>query len=251
MTKLIEMWLEIAADEQLEGDSSGAESTEVSTPEGEVGIEQTEEVSDASAEPEGFEIDGERLTAEQIKEFRKGYMRQADYTRKTTSVAQERKENAEALELYNFLRDNPDIAKQLAELAPEKAGTAKQIANPELQDIKLQLTTMEIDKTLESIRAKDPDADEVAILNLAIEEGITVDKAYKQWKGENFDTILKRKLEEQSKNITETMKKTKEQTKTLITPKTKQIDNFGLSAAQVEMAGKLDMSLEEYKRWST
>lgn len=248
MTDLTKMWLEIAADEQLEGDSEGAESTDVSETEGEAAGEQAEEVSTETV-PEGFEIDGERLTAEQIKEFKKGYMRQSDYTKKTQMAAQERKENAEALELYNFLRDNPEIAKQLSELAPEKAGVAKQIASPELQNIQIQLTTMEIDKALDSIRAKDPDADEVAILNLAIEDNITVDKAYKQWKGENFDNILKKRLEEQSKNITETMKKTKEQTKTLITPKTKQVDNFGLNAEQVEMAEKLHMSLEEYAKW--
>lgn len=249
MIERLRMLLEIAADEQPEGDSSVEESTEVSSAEGEAEVEQTEEVSTEQTEPEGFEIDGERLTAEQIREFKKGYLRQSDYTKKTQMAAQERKQNAEALELYNFLKENPDVARQLAEIAPDKAGIAKNVANPEIQDIRMQLTTMEIDKTLESIRAKDPDADEVAILNLAIEEGIPVDKAYKQWKGENFDTLMKKKLESQSKNITQELKKNKEQTKTLITPKTKKIDNFGLTAQEVEMASKLEMTLEEYKKW--
>lgn len=38
-----------------------------------------------------YEIDGEKLTPEQIKEFKAGYLRQQDYTKKTQELAEERK----------------------------------------------------------------------------------------------------------------------------------------------------------------
>lgn len=246
------MLLEIAADEQPGAESSGVAEGAADTSVAEAGTEGTEqpaEESVAEETPQEFEIDGEKLTLDQLREFKKGYMRQSDYTKKTQRIAQEKEENREARELYDFLKQNPEIAKKLAELAPEQAERAQKIVSPEIQDIKMQLATMEIDTALEKIKSRDKDVDEMAVLNIAIEENISVEKAYKQWKGENFDNLLKKKLEEQSKNLTKKIQTNKEKTQTLISPKAKPIDNFGLSDKEIEMASKLGMDMKEYAQW--
>ena len=55
---------------------------------------------DEEADPEGeyFEIEGEKFTAEELVEFKNSGLRQADYTRKTQEVAEQRKVVAQELE---------------------------------------------------------------------------------------------------------------------------------------------------------
>lgn len=244
------MLLELAADEQPGEDSGAGE-------EGETGAEQTTEDSadgegeteQTDAPPSEFEIDGERLTAEQIREYKKGYMRQSDYTKKTQAAAQEKRENAEAREVYDFLRANPEIAKRLAEEAPEQAAKAPTMMNPELQDINVKIQTMEIEKSIELLKMKDPEMDEIEVLQIANDLRVSVDSAYETWRGRNFDKILEQRLKKQSESITQKIKGNSEKTKSLITPKAKAVGLHGLSDAEVSFAAKMDMTPEEYAKW--
>ena len=56
------------------------------------------------------EIDGEKLTAEQIKEFKLGYMREQDYRKKTQELAEEKRKLG---------RSNESIRKEEEEMTPE------------------------------------------------------------------------------------------------------------------------------------
>lgn len=239
------MLLELAADEQPEEGS--AEETEPEA--AEEGGTTEEDSTEVEAKPSEYDIDGEKFTVDQIKEWQKGNMRQSDYTKKTQEIAQWRKENSEAQELYNYLKSNPEIAAKLAEISPEQSDKTKSIMNPELEQMNLKMTTWEIEKSLESIMSKDKDVSEIDILNIANERGIDVNSAYDIWRGRNLEKIIEKRLSEQSKSITDKIKSNNDKTKTLITPKNKPIVNHGLSDQQIAYAAKLDMTPEEYKKW--
>ena len=257
MNDTIQMWLEIAADEiTSSGDSSATTSpdTTTSTVGNEAGTETTPAGdSSAAAEttPIEFEIDGQKFTADEIKEWRKGSMRQSDYTKKTQEIARQRREMQEAVEVYEFLRANPEIAKKLAEEAPEKAPVANRIVDSKLYQLGYELQTMKIDQTLSMLKSKDPDLDEIAVLELANQKNWSIEDAYNNWRGSRLDDIIKQKLSEQSKKITEKIKSNNSQTATLMTPKPTQVDNFGLTEVQMRYADKLNMSYEEYKKWQS
>lgn len=58
--------------------------------------ESKETEQDQAAKDDGdvIELDGEKLTPQQIKEYKAGYMRQQDYTKKTQELAQAKREIA-------------------------------------------------------------------------------------------------------------------------------------------------------------
>lgn len=49
------------------------------------------EESDSDEESEYIDLDGEEITLDQIREFKKGYLREQDYTKKSQALAEERK----------------------------------------------------------------------------------------------------------------------------------------------------------------
>lgn len=250
-------WLELAVGEAPEGEAT-------QTTEGEVAPDTTTEpvaepVTTPDAEPVApteeptFEVDGEKYTAAQIKEFRTGNLRQQDYTRKTQELSRAREENKDAVELFNYLREHPEIAKKLSEEAPEvKSKTdALDPLTQRLNNMEMQFNTKEIDRQLEAILSKDKMVTDMELLNIANENHMTIDKAYQYWKGENVDKIVANKMSEQSKKLTEQIKKNGLDTKTLIQPgdKPTATGNFGLSEVEVAYAEKLDMTSEEYSKY--
>lgn len=247
MNKLfLETLLELAADEApAQTDVQPTEDTAAQT---EV-AEQTEQPVEQPASE--FDIDGEKLTLEQIREYRKGYLRQSDYTKKTQELSKQRQDAKDALELYDYLKNNPDIAAKLTEVAPEDKKNIASSLNPAMErinNIEFQLKTTEIEKTLELISQRDPDVDEIAVLEIAQRENTSVDKAYKLWRADNFDNILAKKLADQSKQLTEKIQQNHGITKTLINTgdKTATTD---LSQLEMDMADKLGMSYEDYAKW--
>jgi hypothetical protein len=200
-----------------------------------------------------FDIDGEKLTPQQIKEYKQGYLRQADYTKKTQEVANLRKEHKEALELYEYFKANPHLAQKLSELEDDGAKDINKVYKPQdpmVSELSRTVKAMEINHELELLKTKDPNVDEIEILNLANEEAIPISKAYTMWKGINHDKLLKAELDKRSAQLTEQIKKSNSTVTTLMNPNDKPTDvSFGLSEAQMAMADRLEMSYEEYKRW--
>jgi hypothetical protein len=82
--------------------------------ESEEGVETPEADPEATQEPEYlFELeDGTKVTAE---EAQKGYLRHSDYTKKTQSVAEERKAMEKHQALLDYLSNNPDAVDMLVE----------------------------------------------------------------------------------------------------------------------------------------
>lgn len=59
----------------------------------------------STEKPTEYEVDGEKLTAEQIKEYKLGYMREQDYRKKTQELAEEKRKLGRTSEI------NPDRQK--------------------------------------------------------------------------------------------------------------------------------------------
>lgn len=117
----------------------------------EVETTPTDEVKDEPVLPQTFEIDGEEFSLEQIKEFKKGYMRQSDYTKKTQELARQRKD------------------------LEEKGINPESDDSPELQRIKkleLDLESKRLDEEVNALKGKYGDIDEVALFNECEKRGI-------------------------------------------------------------------------------
>ncbi len=207
----------------------------------------SEETAEESTEPEKFVVDGEELTIEQLREYRQGFMRQSDYTRKTQEIARARQEHKEALELYEYLRANPEIAQRLQDEGDDvPQNTLKD--DPRVAELDMKLRRMEVESALSLIKKETPEADDVAILNIATQKRISVEDAYEIWKGKNLDTLIKNRT---SKTV-EQIKQNGKMTKTLMTPASKPVTSaLGLSDLELSWAKKLDMTPEDYKRYKT
>ena len=200
-----------------------------------------------------IEIDGEKLTFDQIKQFKQGY---SNYSKQVNDYKALQEQSKEATDLFNYIKGNPELAQKLYEFDAELSNGDLKDKLPskerdEISALRREMTAMKIETELSSIKAKDSSVDEMALLQIATEKGLSLDIAYKVWKADNFDTTLKGKLKEQSKSITKDLQNAKKSTKTLITEDQGKADDgtFGLSKQEIAMASKLDISIEDYAKW--
>ena len=225
--------------------------TEVQVDEQQGEVEVTPELSNE------IEIDGEKYSLDDIREWRKGNMRQADYTKKTTELAQKRKEAEEALEVYNYLMSKPDLVKKLHELDSENPVEVKKVSEKldpvakQINELNQKLLIKDIEAELKEITSKDKLVNDVELLELANQMKCPISVAYDIWKGKNVDKILKSKEQEVKRKLAEEIKTKSDTTRTLI----KQTDanndkgTFGLTDEQIMFAEKLGMTTEEYSKY--
>lgn len=118
-----------------------------------------------------------KVSIEDIKEWRQGYLRQSDYTRKTTELAKTRKEMEDAVILYEYLKANPHVAQKLKET--EVAQVKPEIANRfdptfnRVEQLEAKIAGYELDMEINRLKTKYPDFNEVAVLQEASKRGIT------------------------------------------------------------------------------
>lgn len=205
--------------------------------------------------PSKITIDGlGEFDPNEIKEFKKGYMRQSDYTRKTQEVAKMREEAQEAMELMNYLKANPHVAqalvqRELAAQQGQKPPVVPSVENDRLKSVEHELQVFKLDSTIKALETKYPDFDEVAVLDYSVKEGIKdLEKAYKAMKAETFDPDAMRKQIE--KEITEKFKQNGIATGTIIGNNDNPVAvDHGLSDLEKTIAAKMGMSPEEYAKW--
>ena len=263
MNKKLElMFAELAVDgdsgaEDTQGTESteNTENTEESTKDTET--ETTEETATEDTKPIEFEVDGEKYTADQIKELKRAGLRQSDYTKKTQEISNQRTQNKEAIELYEYFKANPELAKKLAELDPTSLTkeSVRKLGDPlteKVNGLQQQLLTDKISRDLEAITSKDKDVSDLELLEIAQQNNCDINTAYNFYKGMNFDKILQKKLSEQSLNLTEKIKKEGIITKTVIKAGDKPAVKTAtkLTPEQHEYAVKTGMTDEEYLHWS-
>lgn len=202
-----------------------------------------------------FEIDGVgKVKLDDIKEWRSGYMRQSDYTKKTQEIARLRNENKDALEIYNFLKQNPSVAQALADGDPNALkGTAiagKLATNPQLEDVNYRLASMELDNKLNMLKSKYSDFDEVEVLTEAERLGVAdLEFVYNAIRGRNVDKMKETLTKQIENELTEKIRKNGIDTQTIISPNdTTATTNYGLTPAQIAIATKMRLTPEQYAK---
>lgn len=259
---MLEILKLIATTEGVEGGTATDNPVETLQQEPEVNTEvtQTEPVEETTPElPTEYEIDGEKYTIDDIREWRKGNLRQADYTKKTTELAKQRKEAEDALEVYNYLMSKPDLVKKLYELDvdnPEEVDKVSKKLDPvtkQINDLNQKLLIKDIEAELKEITSKDKLVNDVELLQLANEMKCPISTAYEIWKGKNLDRIVKERESQIKRQIAKQTKENADTTKTLISQadtKNESGGNFGLSDEQLKFADKIGMTPEEYAKYS-
>lgn len=77
-----------------------------------------------------WDLDGEKITAEQVRGWKQGHMMQSDYTRKTQELAAKEHQYQDELRNYQewqkWLRENPEAVDALAQAMQAKSGPRPQ-----------------------------------------------------------------------------------------------------------------------------
>lgn len=135
--------------------------------------ESTPSQPSAEPNPQVFEINGEKVS---LEELQKGYLRQSDYTRKTQEVARKERELATAQQIMEQMESNPELAAQVG-YDPNKAHMDKLQA--ELFDLRLA-------QEVNTLSTKYADFDVNEVFNFALERKMeNIEDAYllnKQYK---------------------------------------------------------------------
>jgi len=203
-----------------------------------------------------FDIPGiGKMTIDEIKELKQSGLRQSDYTRKTQEAARQREENKNAIELFDYLRANP----QLVEAMKAAEGNPNQVmlnnATPEnemLQKLAYNQKSMEIDMKLNSLKSQYNDVDEVALFKKASELG-TEDLEF-VYKALHYDsnTIDQSAIIAQAKEeLRKELEANKAAVSTIVdTKQTAPVKvDVTLTADEKRIAGAMGLTDAEYKKW--
>lgn len=202
---------------------------------------QEENAEPTQTEPQKFNIDGlGEFTAEEIKEFRNGYMRQSDYTRKTQEIARQKQE----IETLRTQVQNPAYAG-----SPIAQRTQPQSElEARLVQLEQSIADKELDTMIVELKNKYKDFDEVKVLNTAYEKGLTdlefVYKSLREPTQVNEET-LKEQLRQE---ILNEIQNNKGMTSTIIANGNAPVQNkqVNLSSQELAIATELGLTPDEY-----
>lgn len=229
--------------------------------------EQTQETSTEEVIPDKLIVDGEEITLDDVKEWRKGYMRNSDYTQKTQTVAAQRREAAHAIELFEQFKANPHVAQAIlaAEGTPDGIKQVFTPLHPEVQRvsaIEQELFDLKLQREIDDLQKKYPDFDVVEVLNKASEKQLdNLEDAYilargsKSQSSDSQATPVDRTALEQEirAQILRDMEAERASTATIIssndTSTSTQNQTPRLTEAQRAILPKLGMTEEEYIKW--
>lgn len=234
------------------------DSTEPREPESTTG-EVTQPETVVETEPvQELEIEGlGKVKIDDIKEWQKGNLRQSDYTKKTQELAKYREEMADAVEVYNYLRDNPNIIQTLK--AIDEQGVVNQNiinkATPEsdmLREVMFKQRSMELDGKLEQLKQEHGDFDAVELLNTA--SAMKTDDLEKVWKVINYDKIVineQQAIEKAKAQIKAELEQNRQSTQTIVSTPAQQVQQTAqvLTPDEIRVATGMGLSKEEYSKW--
>lgn len=212
--------------------------------------EQVTEKQEES-KPITVEIDGKEVT---IDELKNGYLRQSDYTKKTQQLSHQRKEVEEAINLYEHLKHNPDVAQQLQQVTSiPKTLDPTQSKIIELEE---KMYDMMLEKEIETLQSKYNDFEVMEVIKMASQKQITnLEDAYLLLKAQKQDTkvvdIEKIKEDLRSEIIKEL--ESNVETSSIISSGREQIvstpDMPTLSQGEIKVAQSMGMTPVEYAKW--
>lgn len=213
-----------------------------------------------------YNIDGEEYTLEQIKEWKLGNMRQADYTKKTQEIAKQKKEMQEAVSLYEYIKNNPDVATALRDV--DYSGNVDEklkSLTPEqqrVQELEYKLAEKELNETINNLKSKYGDFNEVEVLMECDKRQIyDLEFVYKALRGSkepekiDVETIKQQAIEEAKKQLMAELKSNADITNTIIS--TEGIQNVQtqpgdmLTPAEKAFCDKRGFDYNEYAQWKT
>lgn len=215
-----------------------------------IDTQQTNSASTNEIEIEGFG----KVKIDDLKEWKNGYMRQSDYTRKTQEIARQRQENKEAYELYTYLKNNPQMAQALAngDASVVQNNPAFQNLNPinsQIENLNMKLAGFELDNMINNLKSRYPDFNEVEVLTEADRLGVSdLEFVYNALQGKKLPTLKEQLQKEIEKSITEKIRQNGLETQTIINTNDAVASNsHGLSDAEIAIAKKMGLTPEQYK----
>jgi len=229
-------------------------------------VETEKQTEQEHVDVQKYNIDGEEFTLEQIKEWKLGNMRQADYSRKTQEVAKQRKEVEEAVKLYEYIKENPDVATALRDV--DYSGNVDdklKSLTPEqqrVQELEYKLAEKELDETISNLKSKYPDFNEVEVMQECDKRKIfDLEFVYGAMKGlkpteqVDVEAIRKQAIEEAKQQLMAELKANTDSTTTIITTESGQAiqvqpgDN--LTPQEKTFCDKRGYDYNEYAQWKS
>lgn len=202
--------------------------------------------------PQVIEIDGKEVPIEELKG---GYLRQADYTRKTQELARDKEKAQIAQQYYDVISARPDVAKQFAEnfnlpyVDPEQA---------KVTDLERKYQDLLLTREVELLSVKYPDFNETEVLRFAHDEKIDkLENAYLLSKArtgaQSTGTVDVASLTEQIRQQVLQELQSNVDTGSIIgtggSAKPVSPDVPTLTPAQAKVAKSMGMSPAEYSKW--
>ena len=245
------------ADEQLdeveiEEDVTSEETSEVEETIEEKIVEEAPQEEVATPTPQTFNIGGKELT---LAEIETGYMRQQDYLAKIEEANKLREESKQALELVDYIKKNPEVAQRLMneENVPSNISNSINPAMERIEKLEKQLYIKEMDATLNGLKMKYPDFNEIEVLNRAVQLNTSdLEFVYHGLRGANMDNIIAQKVKEQLAQATQEMAKNSQSTRTVVgNTKHSEVDTttHNLTKQQMRVADMMGISYEDYAKY--
>ena len=196
------------------------------------------------------------FTIDEIKEFRNGSLRQADYTKKTQELAKQREELKDAKELFDYLRANPYLVETLkeAEQNPNSVvhTSAPSYENEMFRDLAMKQRALEADIKMSALKQKYNDVDEIAIYQKAAElKTDDLEFVYKSLNYDNRNIDEQRIIEAAKEQFKQELEKNKGAVSTIVDnkPSSTPVQNVKLSDQEKSAAMAFGISEDEYAKW--
>lgn len=205
-------------------------------------------------------IDGEEIDEDKAKEWKRGYMRNDDYTHKTQTLAQQRKEVQEAVALYDTIRNNPELADEVKDKIPVPQSLDPTTAK--VQELENRLLDLMVDREITSMQTKYSDFDAREALEVATSKGLnSLEDAYlliqanKPKVISDSTSVDRDALEKELRaKIIAEMNATREETTSIISTNDNSrvqvvSDEDRLSPSELEFCRKSRTDPKEYAKW--
>lgn len=238
--------------EPMEG-TEQSDVVETDEPQEESGM-TTEETPEVST----YEIPGVgNVSAEEVREWKNGWLRQSDYTRKTQQLASERERLRDAETLFNYISEHPELIDTIRQ-TPVGNNPAIDNASPDrqmLREVLYNQKSLETDLKLNQLRQQYGDIDEVAILNKAAElRTEDLDFVYKGLLSEqrvDVDEIRRQAIEEAKEQLRNELEADKNSVgnTTVSSKQSAPVQKAVLTPEQKRVAHGMGLSEEEYAKW--
>ena len=220
--------------------------------------EPTEPTEPATPALQELEIEGiGKVKIDDIKEWQKGNLRQRDYTRKTQELARQREELAEAVEVFNYLKENPQIVQALQTIDEQgivDRGVMQKTSpeNAMMKQLYYNQKSMEVDMQLDKLRDKYGEFDAVEVINMATQ--LKTEDLEHAYKLVNYDKIAvdQQKLKEQVKaELKAELEQNRFKTQTIVSAPSSQMQpNLNtLTPEEIRVATGMGLSAEDYSKW--